>query len=189
MQEDQISVVYARALLAAAIEKDALDAVHEESRALRGQFDDGSDLRLFVESARIELSKKREVFERALKGKVSDTLLNFILLTFDKGREAHLPSIFDKFSQLYDEQTGLVRAEVTTAVALEESTLESIRNRLADQLGRRVELNNVVDSEVLGGLVVRFDGMVADGSLQRSLAEIREKMTARKFGNELIHEN
>ena len=46
-----------------------------------------------------------------------------------------------------------------------------------------------MDKDILGGFVIRYDGMVADASLKTALDEIGAHMLSPKFGSELIHEN
>ena len=53
-------------------------------------------------------------------------------------------------------------------------------------LAKTIDLRNIVDPEVLGGVLVRFDGMVADGSLRTDLNKIRARMLEPRFGSELI---
>ncbi len=60
---------------------------------------------------------------------------------------------------------------------------------MGQKLGKKVVLENKVDPDILGGLIVRFDGMVADGSVQKALGEIKGKMLSLKFGSELVHED
>ena len=50
-------------------------------------------------------------------------------------------------------------------------------------------MNNKVDPEMLGGIIVRYEGMVADGSLRTALKGLSSRMLSPKFESELIHEN
>ena len=88
MLVEKIPAVYGRALLEAADDKGSLAEVAEEVESLRKVLDDNPDLRVFIESPRLETSKKRAVVERSLRGRASDILVNFVLLLIDKGRES-----------------------------------------------------------------------------------------------------
>lgn len=189
MQVEQVAVVYARALLEVAAEKGALAETAEEVEFLRGLLAKEVQLRLFIESPRIERSRKRGVLEGALRGKASDVFVNFLLLLIDRGRADKLTGILEAFGKLYDEQQGLVRATVTSAVELDTGAVAKLSEVLSQRLGKRFEITNRVDPEILGGLLVRFDGWVADGSLRTALAALRTKMTAKKFESDLVHED
>jgi F0F1-type ATP synthase delta subunit len=57
------------------------------------------------------------------------------------------------------------------------------------KLARTVVLVNKIRPEILGGLVLRYGDLVADGSLKTSLEKITTNMYSHKPGSELIHEN
>jgi F0F1-type ATP synthase delta subunit len=66
---------------------------------------------------------------------------------------------------------------------------EELRQRLARSLERqRVVLERRVDAGILGGFVLRYDGMVADASLKTALDAIEARMLEPQLGSELIHE-
>jgi len=189
MQVGTIPGVYGRALLAAAESQGRLAEIAEEVEALRGVLDAHPELAVAIESPRLARSKKRAILEKTLRGRTSDTLANFVLLVVDRRRELELRAILAAFGRLHDAHIGLVRASVVSAAPLAPQSLSSLERALAAKIGRRVVLAARVDPEILGGLIVRFDGMVADGSLQTALEDIRLKMSAPKFGSELVHEN
>ena len=189
MQVETIPAVYGRALLGAAEDKGIMTEVAEEVEVLRTVLEGDADLRGFIESPRLESSKKREILEKALRGKASDVLTNFTLLLVDKGRESSLGDILAAFGKLHDDHIGLVRAEAVSAVPLEGQTMVNLELAMGQKLGKKVVLENKVDPDILGGLIVRFDGMVADGSVQKALGEIKGKMLSLKFGSELVHED
>ena len=182
MKADTFVVTYARTLLEVADEKGQLDDVREEADFLIGLESDPR-LRLFLESPRIEKNEKLRVLEAALKGKTTDTLYKFILLTVRNGRSAGLRDILEMFGVLHDEKRGLVTADVTTAVPLSDKLESQLKQALEKKLDKTVELRPTVDEEILGGMVVRFSGMVcgqqseggarSDGA-QHADAQIRE---------------
>lgn len=189
MREETLAVVYARALLELAQEGRELEEVREEVVALRDILRREHDLRIFIESPRIGRDEKSEACERALRGKLSDRVLNFLLLVIRKGREVVFFDILESFIRLYDKVVGVVRADVTTASELDESHLEGIRSHLAGALQQTVVLEAHVDEDILGGFVVRFDGLVADASLRTTLEGMKDRMLTVKFGSDLIHED
>ncbi|MEM7233148.1 MAG: ATP synthase F1 subunit delta [Planctomycetota bacterium] len=189
MNTDQVARTYAQALLDAADGKGLLDEVRDEAEFLRSLVADDAQFRLFIENPRNEQGVIRSVLETAFRGKVSDLLLNFLLLVIDKGRAFSLGAILEEFRTLYDKKVGLVRAEATAAVPLSEESLGNIRSALESRLNQKVEITGKVDPSVLGGVVVRYDGMVVDASLATSLNQVRSRLSTLRFGSEYIHED
>jgi F-type H+-transporting ATPase subunit delta len=189
MNVEAAAANYARALLDLAREKGALEEVRGEVSFLLGLHSREKALWTFVESPRIPRGERRAVFERALRGRVSDHFLNFLLVVFSRGRQLLLLDILRVYGELHDQFLGIVRASVTTAVPLSSEEGEAIGKRLASVLGKRVEIERRVDAGILGGFVIRYDGMVADASIRSALAVIGERMLSVRFGREMVHEN
>ena len=186
---EKIPALYGRALLEAADDGGVLDEVAEEVSFFANLLAADADLALFVESPRIESARKSGVFERTLRGKGTDIFVNFLLLLVDKGREGELKAVLEAFGALHDEHVGLVRAEVVTAGPLEDEKIEGLASAIGSSIEKEVVVNNRVDPEMLGGVIVRYQGMVADGSLGTALEELRSEMLSPKFESELVHEN
>ena len=88
-----------------------------------------------------------------------------------------LPELLAAFRDRLMDHQNVVRAEVTTTVALAPERLETIRRRLAEVTGRTVNLSTRVDPALIGGLVARVGGTVYDGSVTTQLRKM--KATAR----------
>ena len=67
-------------------------------------------------------------------------------------------------------------AQVTSAVPLTESEKQQLAEKLSARFGRTVTLECAVDESLLGGMVVRVDGKVLDGSLRGRLHAVKEVM-------------
>lgn len=189
MKEETLPKVYAEALLELAIERGETERVREEVFYLASLPRAQGPVRAFFESPRIVGSEKAKALDRALRGRLSDTVVNFVLLVVKKGRTIFLRDILEQFLVLHDRRIGLIHAVAATAVPLSTVSSDALRQALEAKLKRRVEIHNKVDPEVLGGLVVRYEGMVADGSLKSALQKIAAGMQAAKFGSQFVHEN
>ena len=189
MKNESISRTYAEALIELAESKGQLDEVQEEVEFFRSLFGPDDGPRLFLESPSIEAHERQEVFEKVFRGKASDLTLNFLLLVVRRGRQAFFLEMLDGFKVLYEKKMGIVHANVTTATPLSAENREALRLKLEKNLGKRVVLDSLVDEKLLGGFVLRYSGMVVDGSLSNELSEM--KTAARNFslGSELVHEN
>jgi F-type H+-transporting ATPase subunit delta len=186
---ETVSTVYAKALLGAAEGAGVRDEVRAEVESFGRVLQDDAHVRRFVENPRMERFQKMAAIERALGGRVSQVFLHFLLVAVKKGRAAALGGILDAFLRLYDERVGIVRASVASAVPLDAGLLEPLRQSLASQLRKQVVFKSWVDPQLLGGIVVRFDGRVADSSLKSALSAVRSRMLAKKFGSQIVHEN
>jgi F-type H+-transporting ATPase subunit delta len=98
---------------------------------------------------------------------------HFLGLLFDNRRLALLPEIAGLFDELRFEAERVVRARVTSAVALPTAELETIKAALRRRFGREVEVETAVDPALLGGAVIDAGDVVIDGSLKGKLARLQ----------------
>jgi F-type H+-transporting ATPase subunit delta len=81
------------------------------------------------------------------------------------------------YRKLYDKSRGVTRAEVTSAAALTDANVASLKDSLrAASGGREVDLDMKVDPSIIGGLIVKLGSRMVDGSLKTKLNAIRLAM-------------
>jgi F-type H+-transporting ATPase subunit delta len=189
MKDETVSRVYATALLELAVEKKEVERVHGEIDFLASLPRASALTRAFFESPRIVRSEKAKVIETVLRGKLSDLVVNFMLLLIRKGRALELRDILEEFLIIHDRRIGIVHASAVSAVPLSDPSASALKEALEAKIQKRVEIHNKVEPEILGGLVVRYDGYVADGSLKTALNKIAVRMKAVKLGSQFVHES
>ena len=95
------------------------------------------------------------------------------MLIVEKSREALLPSMEHHFRQLVLETEGITIAHVTTAISLSEETLCQLQQRLNTLTGKTVRIQTKVDPRIGGGMIIKVDGKVLDGSISHTLKELQ----------------
>jgi F-type H+-transporting ATPase subunit delta len=102
--------------------------------------------------------------------------MNLFRLLRRKNRLALGPSIASYFHEIWDEERGVERATVRTAVALDDPTRNRIREQLAQQTGKTIEMETEVDPSLLGGAVIRIGDRLIDGSTRARLRQLRGRL-------------
>ena len=98
---------------------------------------------------------------------------NFLGLLFENRRLSLLPEITGQFDELRFEAERVVKAKVTSAVALPAAELATIKAALAKRFGREVEVETAVDESLIGGAVIDAGDVVIDGSLKGKLGRLQ----------------
>ncbi|MBO8126342.1 MAG: F0F1 ATP synthase subunit delta [Firmicutes bacterium] len=78
------------------------------------------------------------------------------------------------------------KAKVKTVVPLDDEAREKLGRVLKELTGKDVELNNVIDPSILGGMIVQMGDTIIDMSLATRLNELEERIhaeIARHFDN------
>ena len=67
---------------------------------------------------------------------------------------------------------------MTSAVGLDAEMVESLGDRIGEQTGREIELEQPVDPEILGGIVLRVGNFILDASIRNQLNQLRRASRA-----------
>ena len=81
---------------------------------------------------------------------------------------------------MLDAHRGIERAEVVSAVPLDDAQRDNVADMLARTSGKEIRLSTRVDPEILGGMVIRVGDRVMDGSARTRLQSMRREMAQRR---------
>lgn len=167
---------YARALFELAVEKKILDTIIREFSSFRRIIEGSPPLKHFFNSPEAGKAGKRRFIENNFQDRFSALFINFIFVLLEKGRQNQFDEIAREFSHLCDKHYNRKKAMTITAVPLSKRDREKIRRKLSDQYGAAFEVENYVDPEILGGVILNIEGKVVDTSLRNQLAKLKSRM-------------
>src|SRR5579875_2269542 len=122
---EEIAQVYARALFEVAVEQDKLDEVREQLNEFVRALNDSRDLQVFLFSPYFSTQEKKEGLQRAVSGG-DETLMNFLEALLERHRMPVIFRIRAQFEALWEDEHKLLPVEVTSAIELDEPTVQSI---------------------------------------------------------------
>ena len=153
-----------------------LDAWHRDLERLRDALGD-EDLRALAEHPAVPYADKERVLRRVV-GDVSDEALNLVLLMIRRGRPRAIPRMVEHFAALLRRERGVALAEIRTALPLDETQRAAVADRLGELTGDEIEINEVVDESLIGGITVRIGDRLYDASVRNRLERLRARLTA-----------
>lgn len=179
MSERLISERYVRAL-SASVEDDAqLEGTLDALDAFAGFLEEHADLHAVLQDPAVPPRKRRAILNDVLSvAKLSEPIPGFLRTLFDRKRLGLLSVIRGRFAAVVDERLNRVTAHVTTATKLSAGQEQKLRSGLSAYSGKTVRLETEVDEDIIGGVVVRLDGSVIDGSLRARLDRIKHALIA-----------
>jgi len=117
--------------------------------------------------------------ERLLKAlEISGVARNFLLVLIDHRRLAELPGVISAFEKMVDERLGKLQVEAASAQDLNAEQQSALVHRLERMTGKQVKLKLQVDSDLVGGVVVRLGSTVYDGSVKAQLEALGRQLRA-----------
>ena len=175
MNESQISVRYAKALLKNASQKKILDQVNRDMDLL-AETCRQEEFQYMLLVPTLKPGKKLKLMEAFFKSKISDTSLSMIKLVVENKRDIYLPGIARNFSTLYRKEMKISSASLVTAEPVETKALQEIKDMLARVYDSGVELSTRVDDGVIGGFVLTVEDMQYDASVSTGLRKLRKQL-------------
>ena len=168
---------YASALLELAEDKQQLDAVAEDLRALKLLIDDSEDLRLLLRSPLYGRDQQAKAMAAVLdKAGTGDLARRFIMVVAGNQRLFALPQMITAYLSELARRRGEVTAEVTAAKALTDAQRDKLTEALRKRVGGKVQVDVKVDPSLIGGLVVKVGSRMIDSSLRTKLQKLQFAM-------------
>jgi|TARA_B100000586_G_scaffold253791_1_gene214687 F-type H+-transporting ATPase subunit delta len=180
VRDETVARNYAETLFELASRNESIQEYGDALEMVAGFLEDDSRFRTFVETPRIDDETKKDVIRKAFHDKAPKQVINFVLITIDKRRQALLREISAEYLLLLDHHLGREHVEVTVARPLDDTTANVVSERLSKMLGKQAIPHIRVKPEILGGIVVRTGDTIYDGSVRRRLEDLRRRLlTAR----------
>lgn len=174
-----VARIYAESLLALAVETGREDEVLEELDGLVAALDADPRLEEFLSSPLVNDPAKREVLERALRGRASDLVVDALQVMRRKGRLGALRGLALGYRALWMVRKGRIEVRVASAVPLTETLRAELVRAAARRTGREPVLVETVKPSLLGGLVISIGDDKFDGSVAAGVARLGESLLAR----------
>jgi F-type H+-transporting ATPase subunit delta len=172
---EEIAQVYSRSLFEVAKEQDKLDAIRDQLGEFTDALNDNRDLQVFLFSPYFSTVEKKEGLHKVLDG-ADPAFQNFLDLLVEKHRMPTLFRIRRQFEERWQEENRLLPVSVTSAIELDDETVEQISSRIAEQTDRKIELTTDVNPEILGGIVLRVGNSILDASIRNRLEQVRRQL-------------
>jgi F-type H+-transporting ATPase subunit delta len=168
---------YAKSLLDLAVEKGQLDAVYADMLQVQSLCKECKELTLFLKSPIINSEKKVSTLKMVFDGKLNIMTSSFISLITVKHRESIIPQIASSFVELYKNHKNILTAIVTSANGLDAATKQKVLELVKTQLNGEVELEEKIDSDIIGGFILKIGDKQIDKSVSRQLANLKKELT------------
>ncbi len=173
---NEISKEYSEALFAIAAEEKREKEYEVSITELRDILVQNPQYIELLASPCITLSERKAIIDETFKGgdEITLHLASFLKLLCDKGRVGGAVGMLDETIRMLKSASGVSTARITSAIPLTEDELSGLCAGLEKRLGHSIEPVLEIDESLIGGVIVRVDGQVIDGSIRHRLQSIKE---------------
>ena len=173
MLSDSIIKRYATGLLDAVRQTPNPHDIFNELKAVSSLLNKVDLLNDFLECPKISMEEKFTTFNLLLEQvkikSLSPLTGNLLRLLLQNHRLTLLEAIVNEFEVLLFEKQGKVKAVITTVIDVKESEKKQLLSFLEAKLKKKVEAEFEKDQTILGGMKIRVEDQVWDGSVRKLL--------------------
>ena len=179
MAEAELTTVarpYARAAFSFAVDQDlGLDS-WSKMLALLSEAVQQDTVREKLDDPKLTSESSADVLSALLGSDLDENARNFIKVLAQYGRMELLPNIAELFELLKAEHQKTVNVEIVSAYEVTAGEVEKLSQTLNAKLQRAVNLTTEVDANLLGGVIIKAEDTVIDGSIRGKLRKLSQAL-------------
>lgn len=172
----QIVATYAGVLYEAAASSGTVDLVGAQLEDVLAATRGHAELRGAMLNAELPAQARADVLS-TIYPDLDPALLSALHVMIEQGNFDMLSAIAEHYGTVAEQSRGIAVAEVTTVVALTDGLRDSIKAKLAEDLGMKVTLREKVDPSILGGIIIDAAGRRIDASIVSQLESARAALS------------
>ena len=170
MGDIKVASRYAKSLLKIALEEKVLDELYADMQLIKEVCSTNRQLVILLKSPVIKGDKKLAILNAIFNKHLSKVAITFITLITKKKRAGIIGDIAASFIDTYKLHKNIKTAQITSAIALSKAQKDNIIAILNDtENASNVDIEEKVDKDIIGGLIVRVGDKQIDESIKRKL--------------------
>lgn len=165
---------YALALYEVAEEKGKVEEYLKDLREICDLIDNNEGFYNVIKHPQIGTKQKKKTFINIFKGKIDEELLSFLLILIEKNRIAFLREKLNEMEKIHLERNNTLRGIVKTTIPLGKSQFSLLLSKLEAKYDKKIILEQIIDPSILGGIYVRINNEVIDGTVKLRLDNLKK---------------
>ena len=172
---NEIASRYAQGLYSIAIDSSKVNEWQAEVKVIYKLLLENREFLDVLNSAFLSLEEKEEMLDKTFKG-VNPNIINLIKLLVKNHRERFILDTLLAYNSFANESRGVKEGLLYSTYRLDDKTLEKITKKISEVEKVEVDLTNIIDPTLIGGVRVVIDGHIYDGSIKSHLAKLKESL-------------
>lgn len=177
MLAQEVAKKYANGLFLSVKDKQKTDLAYDQLRDLGDFLKKDPTLLNFLVAPHVLDEHKLALVSDVFKSRLDPLFVQLLILLVTKHRVGFLHEIVDEFTRLVEAEKGIARATVITAVPLTDTERTKLDEKLVAKTSLTVVIEEKIDPDIIGGMIVILHNEIIDGSIRRELDLIEEKLS------------
>ena len=167
---------FANALFTIAEQKNNIFGIKTSLEQLVKLYRKNAEFRFIVLSKRIEKKQKIEILKNSIVGKINSNAFELIKMLLDMDIIRELPLINNRYQLIALDKKESSKVSIIVADQFNDKQKNDFLNSIKTKLNKKIDFKIDVDSSIIGGIILRIDNKIIDGSIKRKLEKIREHL-------------
>ncbi len=169
-----VAARYAKSLLDLSQEQNITETLYKDMQLFKRTVEQSRPLLLMLKNPIVRAEKKSAVLKAAFASRVDPVTMSFFQIIARKNRESIMDAIAEEFINQYDRLKGVERATIITTIPLTDELRKKFMAMVMKTTGgKSVELDEKIDSKLIGGYVLRVGDRQIDDSIRSQLNDLR----------------
>jgi len=127
-----------------------------------------------LDSPVISKEEKKELIKKVYKS-LDEDFINFLYVIIDHNRFSLVDEIYGEYETLILTDKNIVRAKVFSAYELSDKEMQNVISALEERYkNKKIEAENIINPELIGGIRVLVNNESVDLSLKNSLDKLKD---------------
>ena len=183
MQKAKQSQTFARAFLKFALHSNQLEQFFQNFTLL-SQILKNTPLLKILNSPQFLLNQKKlflnQILNQILKPHLTPQFLACLYAVLSKKSQNLFHLIYSDFKNLFYQSQNIVATQVITAKPLNTQNSLHIQSALQKKIQKKIVIQNTINQNILGGMILQFQSKQIDLSIQGHLINLKNKINKNK---------
>lgn len=124
----------------------------------------------------VKKNEKKEIIKKVYKS-LDEDFINFLYVIIDHNRFSNMNDIYYEYENLVLNDKNIIKATIFSAYELNDAQMKEIILALEYKYkNKKIEAENIINSELIGGIRVLVNNESVDLSLKTSLDKLKESI-------------
>ena len=178
------SAHYAQAIFDLAIANQAVEQVENELKVLKDAIVFNLDLKKYLSDPSIRISERINTLLELFGKDYSKVIRAFSAMLIILDSQENIEQIYNDYIEITNRFKKQISIEVISAIELDNETLSLIKKEVDLKTGLDVRIKNTIDSNIIGGIVIKIGEQIIDLSVKNKIEDMRIKLKSLEIRGE-----
>ena len=167
---------YAQALFKVVVKEDDINQVSDRLNSIRSILKSVPELNQLFITRRVQVQDKMIMLKNILGDKISDIVMDLMVLLMEKGHMMLLGEVVKRFDYLKDKDSEIIKVQITSSSRLSDDEVQRISLNIENKIQKKVDVTMETDTSIVGGIKLRVGNTLIDGSVSNRLQKMRDTL-------------